>query len=306
MWGRAPRTISPSVLSSRRSTPWVAGCWGPMLTSISSGPMSSSRQPWFNGGRGLPPYWPSTCRFCGVKSKGPTPIVLAGQGPLGHLLRRLHPQAVVELGVHPVLAQRVAAPVVGEQDPAQVRVAAEGDAEEVEGLALVPVGHGPEPLDGVDAGLLARQVNLDAKRVSVAVREQVVDHLDPRRILLGPVHRREVHQVVEGEVGVLLQVATHVRRWLGGHDDEGRGPVENRSDDLARRTRRRGARGSWRRPSGLLRLGEGRRASSLRQCALSAFACRRRRGWRAPQARTSHQRGCPPKGPSGAGSGPPG
>ena len=34
--------ISPSVRRTRRSTPWVLGCWGPMLTSISSVRTSNS------------------------------------------------------------------------------------------------------------------------------------------------------------------------------------------------------------------------------------------------------------------------
>src|SRR5690349_1777672 len=42
MWGVVSWTISPSVRSTSRSTPWVLGCWGPMLTSISSVRTSNS------------------------------------------------------------------------------------------------------------------------------------------------------------------------------------------------------------------------------------------------------------------------
>ena len=44
MCGRAAFTISPSVRSSTRSTPWVAGCCGPMLRIISSVSISDGSQ----------------------------------------------------------------------------------------------------------------------------------------------------------------------------------------------------------------------------------------------------------------------
>src|SRR5207302_636326 len=46
-----------------------------------------------------------------------------------------------------VLAQRVAGPVVFHDDPAQVGMAVEADAHEVEGLTLVPVRGRPHPND---------------------------------------------------------------------------------------------------------------------------------------------------------------
>src|SRR5512132_3750592 len=42
MYGSAFETTSPSVCSTSRSTPCVLGCWGPMLTSISSVRTSNS------------------------------------------------------------------------------------------------------------------------------------------------------------------------------------------------------------------------------------------------------------------------
>src|SRR5207248_5248102 len=46
-----------------------------------------------------------------------------------------------------VLAQRVAFPVVLEQDPHEIRMAVEADAHQVELLALVPVGGRPHAYD---------------------------------------------------------------------------------------------------------------------------------------------------------------
>ena len=51
-----------------------------------------------------------------------------------------------------VLAQRMAFPVLGHHDAAQVGVTVEVNAEEVEDLALVEVGGGPDGGDAVDEG----------------------------------------------------------------------------------------------------------------------------------------------------------
>ena len=40
MMGLVRSTVSPSSSSMRRSTPWVEGCWGPMLMIV----VSSSRR----------------------------------------------------------------------------------------------------------------------------------------------------------------------------------------------------------------------------------------------------------------------
>src|SRR5262245_16558251 len=51
-----------------------------------------------------------------------------------------------------VLAERVALPVLREQNPRQVRVAGEPDAAQVVGLALVPVGRLPQARHGRHLG----------------------------------------------------------------------------------------------------------------------------------------------------------
>src|SRR5687768_9989808 len=107
MWGRAARTTSPSVRSSMRSTPWVDGGCGPMLRIISSLSRSSSRQPM------LATSLHVDMGVVGGEVEGADADLLAGQEALRHLLGRADVHAVVELGVHPVLAQRVPLPVVG-------------------------------------------------------------------------------------------------------------------------------------------------------------------------------------------------
>src|SRR5687768_1732399 len=117
MWGRAARTTSPSVRSSMRSTPWVDGCCGPMFRIISSLSRSSSLQPMPPPASGVPVV-PLAARSLvihvpvgGREVEGADADLLAGQEALRHLLRRPDVHAVVELGVHPVLAQRVPFPV---------------------------------------------------------------------------------------------------------------------------------------------------------------------------------------------------
>src|SRR5690606_19809450 len=76
-----------------------------------------------------------------------------------------------------ILAERMADETVVGEDPAQVRVAVEHDAEHVEGLALEPVGHRPQVGDRIDHR--QRVVGREAGRAYapvVAHRKQVHDH----------------------------------------------------------------------------------------------------------------------------------
>src|SRR5258705_13524832 len=115
MMGLAPTMVSPSSSSATRSTPWVEGCCGPMLSVIVSLrtrldlPGCQLLEP----GRGL---------------RAARRVVREG-----HLF-------VAERGV---LAQRPAHPVLGQQDAGEVGMAGELDAKEIEGFALVPVRSGP-------------------------------------------------------------------------------------------------------------------------------------------------------------------
>src|SRR2546425_3497137 len=128
MTGRHLTTTSPSSTSSRRSTPCVDGCWGPMLT------LSSSRRS---------VAW----------------TVAAPEASIGGI----HPPRDGEVdGLRAkrlCASERVAAPIVGQHDALQVRMADERDPEEVEQLALVPVG---ARHDRGEAGRLAICARLEA------------------------------------------------------------------------------------------------------------------------------------------------
>ena len=68
--------------------------------------------------------------------------------------------AVVFEGELVVFSERVADPVFGAEDPPGVRVAVEDDAEQVEDLAFVPVGGGPDIRDGGQVGVVALDAHL--------------------------------------------------------------------------------------------------------------------------------------------------
>src|SRR4051812_38288690 len=139
---------SPSAWTTKLITPWVEGCCGPMLSTISPCSACSRRSD-----ARVMVIWSSDIasrslrRLSGLgRGRGRW-----GRGGRRGLLRLHHPvqvlvqvqrvvadvrDALVPAGLRVVLPQRVPDPVLREQHPAQVRVAAELDAEEIEDLAL--------------------------------------------------------------------------------------------------------------------------------------------------------------------------
>src|SRR5262245_1932578 len=108
MTGRQWTTTSPSSVSSSRSTPWVEGCCGPMLTVNSSRGAASS-------GRASVPG--RTRSVMSVDLSGDSEVDRLGAEGLG-------------------APQRVTPPGVGQHDAPQIRVSRELDPEQVEHLAL--------------------------------------------------------------------------------------------------------------------------------------------------------------------------
>src|ERR1035441_7526436 len=103
-----PSTFSPSSLRITRSTPWVEGCCGPILSTNS------------------------------VESRNVASGILMS---LAALDTEVFPNPTVVLLKNTVIfAQRVPLPLLGHEDAAQIGVAFELDAEHVEDLALQPVG----------------------------------------------------------------------------------------------------------------------------------------------------------------------
>src|SRR5262249_4150361 len=157
-WGSQSSTISPSVRTTTRNTPWVLGCCGPMFSSISSLRKSET---------------------CGGVVRGSAAISFSH-----HVV--LHAVVVVRRLV--VLAEGMPLPVLGATDPNEVVMALEPDPHEVPGLPLVPVGGPPDVLDAGNHRGFARHEHPHPDPVSdIADVLEVVEGLE-----LGPaVDRRQ-------------------------------------------------------------------------------------------------------------------
>src|SRR5512139_1040910 len=126
MTGMTSLTSSPSRVTTRRSTPWVLGCCGPMLTTTSLKARPSTSEP-------------SPRAVASSMRRRASFTASSGSGVSNWSYMR-----VVLREVHVVFAQRVTDEVVLEQDATQVGVADEPDADHVPGLALVPVRRRPD------------------------------------------------------------------------------------------------------------------------------------------------------------------
>ena len=81
-----------------------------------------------------------------------------------------------------VLAERMTDEAVVGQDPAQVRMPIEQDAEQVERFALEPIGGCPHVDDGVDDRRLAfARVAAQTQAPVMRDRQQLIDDGEPRR-----------------------------------------------------------------------------------------------------------------------------
>ena len=124
MCGVTSVTNSPSVRSTTRNTPCVLGCCGPMLMSISSVRTSNSTvSGWI--------------RSVGIGLFQRDSVVL-----VRHLV---------------IFPQRMAFPIFRAKDAAQIGMADEQYAHQVEDLALVPLGRAPHVADGGNLGQCARR-----------------------------------------------------------------------------------------------------------------------------------------------------
>src|SRR5919202_3246305 len=146
MIGVSERTISPSSVSSRRSTPCVAGWCGPMLIVKSSVSGSSSVPK--TGAPGVSVRSSVTERSrsrYGTSSAGSRSTPVAGASlliPARHLVLVIGEEHGLAADGE-VASLREALVVLGHEDPARVGVAVEDHAEHVEGLALLVVGGRP-------------------------------------------------------------------------------------------------------------------------------------------------------------------
>src|ERR1017187_993945 len=177
MSGASATMASPSISSTRRSTPWVDGCCGPMLSTIVWSPV---------------PALPCSRAFSTTSS---IPGVIMSGAAMGAIERCL-PLPVAFDGI--VLAQRMAFPVLGHHDARQARVAGKVDAEEVEDLALVKVRRGPDRSDGIECEIGGTELNGEAHAVLQAVRKNVVGKLEAWLLRIPVDCRHILEKVVSG------------------------------------------------------------------------------------------------------------
>src|SRR5579872_293264 len=158
--------FSPSSSSSTRSTPWVDGCWGPMLrTMVCSRPVAVC-----------------TVVMAQVCSSSPDP----------KSARPLH-------GI--ILAEGIAFPIFREQHAPEIRMAVKVNAEEVKDFAFVPIGGRPNRNHGLDHRILPGQTHPQAEDVAPRERQQMVIELKTR--LDGEaVHAGNVRKICEFQFGI--------------------------------------------------------------------------------------------------------
>src|SRR5215472_7707579 len=166
--------ISPSSSISRRSTPCVDGCCGPMLRTMRRTPL------------------------CGFGSS------TAAADWLGT------PDSLICLDPRPrdriVLSQRVAFPSLWHQNTPQVGMVPELDTEQIEDFPLVPVRAAPHRGHRFDRWIRARQPAFQAQPLVSLDRIQMVDHFEPRLARI-PVHCR--HRAQPDKLLIVLEKAAH-------------------------------------------------------------------------------------------------
>src|SRR5262245_44891031 len=117
-----------------------------------------------------------------------------------------------------VLAQRMTVPVFRHQQPPEVRVAVERDAEEIPYLPLEPVGRRPDVADRREMRVASVEADLQSKPRPVFERYQQIHDLEAR--LARPVIRgSQLRQQRKVQFRPLAQRTRHVRQVLARRID---------------------------------------------------------------------------------------
>src|ERR1035438_477527 len=202
----SPMTFSPSSRRITRSTPWVAGCCGPILMTSSfvsrnvlSGVSRSSGESVFGSVILIPSVLiPSALVFLSASSRSlafsPARRGIS-RGAFQSSLPALNPQ----IDLHPfivllqnavILTQRMPLPPIGQQNPLQIRMPVELDPEHVEYFALQPVGCRPNR-HGTGERFAVGDSRGDADAFIPRERVQHPDHVE-LLLPLGIMHRGNV------------------------------------------------------------------------------------------------------------------
>src|SRR5208282_1991345 len=182
MSGTALTTFSPSSSRSTRSTPWVEGCCGPMLRTIVL-----------------------------VAPTAVSTVVMESQSAERNLTFALRRE---------ITPERRTFKALGQEDAAQVRVASELDAKEVENLSLEPIGPGPDGLQRIHHGMLGADASAQANTFAARNRNQLIVQLEARFDGVA-VQASGIAEQVEKQGGILLALLRRGAKQFLGDDDGG-------------------------------------------------------------------------------------
>src|SRR5882762_10489723 len=129
-------TISPSSTSSSRRTPWVDGCCGPIeiVICVSRGRSTISNC----GGMSMVDV------LIGLCSVDFSLCLFASNHRLKFMLLKLFQTVRFITSQRKILSQRMALPVVRQENAAQVRMTVKDHAEQIISLSLVPIRRSPD------------------------------------------------------------------------------------------------------------------------------------------------------------------
>src|SRR3569833_14378 len=242
---RASSTVSPSSVRTRRSTPCVDGCCGPMFTTSRSSSLSCA--PWTTSSQSCPPTLktvPSVASSAPYASYSLVALTFSlpsrttrpsPAAPLARrlaapwcsyvrppLVRRRHGGPAVldgDAAEGVVLALRVAHPVVRHHDPGQRRVPVEDQAEEVVRLALVPVVGRVDRHDRRDVRVGVGAGHLEPDAPVVRDRQQRIDRVQLGAGVFGEVHAGDAEAHLEAEPRVVAQDLHDAEEVLAAYDE---------------------------------------------------------------------------------------
>src|SRR3990167_4498607 len=118
-----------------------------------------------------------------------------------------------------ILAERMPDETVIGEDAAQVRMPFEHDAEEIERLALIPVGRIPDAGHGGDHRTLVVQISAQTQAPVVPERQQMINRGEARSFprprgrlaaVIEIIHAAYVHELLEGKRRVVAQRAAYL------------------------------------------------------------------------------------------------
>src|SRR5574341_124056 len=169
MSGVAFTTISPSSTNSRRSTPCVEGCCGPIeiVICVSSGRSTISNCGGILAVEALMKFRVSSFEFRVRFNSKPETL----NSKLFQAVRFIASQ-------RKILPQCMSLPVVGQKNAAQIGMTVEDHAEQIVSLPFVPVCGAPDAGHGRHMRVCFVQQHLQPHPVILCRREQVIVHFE--------------------------------------------------------------------------------------------------------------------------------